>query len=119
MTVYKDETVDIVLDENGYFHHEDKQTTWGVKIDLHYTILGVDFGDKIDPSQDKGWNFELDCSCNNQHKEKRDVPTGQEWKCSVDTNGMGHDTTFKFKCTAITGPDMGRAIVTLHYLCKD
>ena len=34
-------------------------------------------------------------------------------------NGMGHDTTFKFKCTAITGPDMGRAIVTLHYLCKD
>ena len=110
-----DRTADLLLNEDGYVKEEKRKGTGGQKVHLHYTVTNVDFGDKIDPAEDKGWYMELDCSCNNQHKESKLIQTGEKWSCEVNTNGIS-DTTFSFKLRAATGPDMGRAIVTVHFV---
>ena len=110
-----DSVKQLVLDENGYAKHEKRTGTGGKKVHLHYTVVSVDFGDDFDPSQkDQGWYMELDCSCNNQHKNSGLIQTGEKWSCEVNSNGVS-DTAFDFKIWAATGPVMGACVISLEF----
>lgn len=110
-----DSVKQLVLDQEGFASHEKRKGTGGKKVHLHYTVLSIDFGDDIDPEQkDQGWYMELECSCNNQHKESGLMLTGQKWSCTVDTNGIS-DTTFDFKIRAASGPVMGACVISIEF----
>ena len=64
--------------------------------------LAPELGYEIEMKSWDFFDFELDCSCNNQHKSKDNVAVGEEWSCSVDTNGLS-DTTFNLHITSTHG----------------
>jgi len=98
----------IVFDDDGHFRHEVKYSCGGKKVHLHFTITELADSNK-DPNN-LFFDFELDCSCNNQHKSKDNVAVGEEWSCSVDTNGMS-DTTFNLHITSTHGDVDGDMMV--------